>query len=136
MNYYIHGGEIYSQDELAHYGVVGMKWGVRRGNYSKAYGKAAKKAKKIEQKQYKYAKKAAKYDKKLGSWRTHKRYKKVLRYTRRKIKFEQKATKMELKGKKWIDQMENTFKDVKVSDIDKSVRDNGRKYLYMLDPDN
>lgn len=36
------------QNELMHYGVLGMKWGVHRGNVSTAYGKATAKRKKLE----------------------------------------------------------------------------------------
>ena len=36
------------QNELMHYGVIGMKWGVHRGNVAQAYSKATAKRKKLE----------------------------------------------------------------------------------------
>ena len=36
------------QNELMHYGVIGMKWGVRRGNVAQAYSKATAKRKKLD----------------------------------------------------------------------------------------
>lgn len=135
MNYYIHDGELYSQDELQHYGVIGMKWGIRKGNYSTAFNKAVKKAKKYEKKHDKKARKAAKYADKLSNPRTYKRYKKQLRYNRRFYKFTTKAAKIEKKGDKWVKQMEKAFAEVKVSEIDREVLANGRRFVYMLEPD-
>lgn len=36
--------------ELYHYGVLGMKWGIRRGNTARAYEKASKKLTKLDRK--------------------------------------------------------------------------------------
>ena len=133
MNYYIHDGEIYNQDELAHYGVVGMKWGVRKGNYTKAYKKATKKAGKLEKKYNKANAKAAKANAKMSKNSTFKSNKKLLKRMRKAHKLSAKAAKAELRGAKWTAKMEQTFKGVKISDIDKEVLDAGRKYMYMLE---
>lgn len=37
-----------NENELMHYGVLGMKWGVHKGNVSQAYGKATTKRRKLE----------------------------------------------------------------------------------------
>ena len=37
-----------SDNYLIHYGVLGMKWGVRKGNYSTTFVKASKKADKLK----------------------------------------------------------------------------------------
>ena len=39
-----------SNNELMHYGVLGMKWGVHRGRAAQAYTKAVAKRQKLEKK--------------------------------------------------------------------------------------
>lgn len=65
-------GNFMSTDELYHYGVLGMKLGVRRGNSAKAYASASKKLTKLNNKTNKALDKAyakqAKADKKASSF--------------------------------------------------------------------
>lgn len=116
MNYYIINGQPVSSDELYHYGVVGMKWGVRRAQRMASRNiDLGRKALKLDKKAAVYTKKsekahaeidleqsnraavkAAKYNKKAASVR-----KKALKGSdTEKLKAERKATKLEYKAAK------------------------------------
>lgn len=100
-----------NNDELYHYGVLGMKWGVRRGNVSKAYSKASKKLSKLDSKvqkeQVKADKKMSKVMQKEGSFFSTQ---KGIDKARNKAKEAQrKVNKKIAKANKWYKQMEKTF---------------------------
>ena len=128
--------------ELKHYGVVGMKWGVRRGNVSRAYAKAAKKANKLEKKYIKTNMKAAKLEvkaakalRKAGGFSLGydtPRNQRAVRAQGKAAKITYKAAKIQKKHAKWVKEMSKTFANTSVKNIRQEDLDIGKKYVYML----
>lgn len=129
MQYYIYNGE------LCHYGVLGMRWGVRR-NSSRAFKRASKKAERIDKKEAKNRLKAAKYHKKatdkLANATSAKKIQKGFEIQAKGNKYELKSAKLNKKGQKWATSMSQEFANVKRSDIKPEHLEVGRKYAHML----
>lgn len=125
-----------TEHELYHYGVLGMKWGVRRGNTAKAYSKASKKLDKLDKKvtsaEDKVIKRSKKYDDALSSrFATNRRQEKAQRKVTEAAASYRKSLR---KANKWYKSMESTFAKTDVKLTTEQVK-RGKKYINRLSMD-
>lgn len=102
----------YWNDELCHYGVLGMRWGVRRGRAEKAYGRASKKLAKLSNQIEKHQSESTRYVQKSENLRHRPLFSSKSRADEalaRASKEQYKANQKMRKAKKWIASMEKEF---------------------------
>lgn len=112
-------------DYLEHYGVVGMKWGVKRGNGNIAFAKGVRKVEKLNKRADKLKAKGLK-----------KQYKGAKRFNQKKMvkgmKMTMKAAKLEKRAKKFEIQMAKNLSTVSVKSLTPDQKEAGKKYLHVL----
>ena len=136
-------------EELKHYGVIGMRWGVRK-NPEKAFNKAKKKSIKLKEKANKAAKKqvkagtkaaflkgrASRYITKNPLGKDSKKASSLLdlsdEYARDAEKYLKKYEKYKTKSDKWMKAMEKTFKSIDINDLSEDDVAEGKEYVEYI----
>lgn len=109
------------ENELMHYGVLGMKWGVRK-NPTKAYHKSIYKRDRINRKAAAFDTEAAyyknkSYKAKAGGFFRKPNQKNAFKYEGLSLRYELKAAKQRQIGQEWSVAMRSTFSDYKISRV-------------------
>ena len=122
-----------NDNELMHYGVLGMRWGIRRGQSAQVYSKASKKLNRLDRKADKAVEKAynkkAKADKKASSFFTTEKGAKKADFKAEKAK--RKAIVKANKARKWLHSMDKEFSKTPEKLSNEQI-EMGKKYTDIM----
>ena len=134
MSDYIVSYDENGSPSLAHYGVLGMKWGVRH-NPQRAYEKASKKVGKFQRKIEKHDEKARKRMAKGAAADSRVLFRSPnyaqKQYAKSRVQ-SARAVKTAQKGSKWVQQMEKEFGKQSVVTLDPSIITAGQEFMNRV----
>lgn len=123
----------HASEELKHYGVLDMKWGVRR-NATKAYGRAMVKKKKLEERAVEARLAGTKMQYKAEKMRQKATTKKKMEKANDKMLQANRllldAAKADKRGQKWVKAMNKTFSVYKIKTIPEGNIKSGKNFMY------
>ncbi len=117
------------ENTLAHYGVRGMRWGVRHGVPSYAYAQSTIKKKKLQGKVDKLEKKASDAAYKASTGAKTKKYTKL---QAKKLKLQAKKLEAQKKYDEWVKAMDEVFTSDIMKIIDPAAIVNAEEYIRTL----